>query len=63
MRKLLDADDPFFAKPWRRWATTALPLAWAAFEWWTGSPLWALLFGFLGVWAWYELIFKGPQGK
>ena len=44
MRRLLDADDPFFAAPWRRWATTLVPLVWGIFELWMQEPFWGILF-------------------
>ncbi len=54
--KLLDPDDPFFAQPWRRWATVVLPGAWAAFELGWGSPGWAVLFGAAAAYALWALI-------
>lgn len=58
--KLIDPDHPFFAQAWRRWLTVILPLAWAGFELFNGSPGWALMFGAAGVYAFYMLILKGP---
>ena len=63
MKKLLDADDPFFRLAWRRWATTILPLIWAGFEGWSGNLVWAILFAIAGAYAGYELLIKGPAGK
>ena len=60
-RKLLDANDPFFAAPWRRWATCILPTAWGLFELATQSPLWGVLFVGAGGYAFYELIVRGPS--
>lgn len=60
--KLLDPDHPFFARPWRRWATVLLPLAWAGVELYHNSPGWAVLFGAAGVYAAYMLFLKKPQG-
>lgn len=59
--KLLDADHPFFAPVWRRWATTVLPLAWALVEILTGNPGWAILFGAVGIYAGWVLLWKGPS--
>ncbi len=61
MKKLLDADDRFFAQVWRRWATCLLPLLWAGVEAYTGAWLWAGLFAIAGAYAWYVLIFIGPS--
>ena len=63
MRKLLDADDPFFAQPWRRWATFLAPTAWGLFEMWMRDPFWGILFIAAGGYAGYVLIVKGPTGK
>ena len=63
MRKLLDADDPFFAATWRRWAVAVVPLVWSAVEFWSGSPFWGVLFGASGVYAAYILLIKGPSGS
>jgi hypothetical protein len=59
--KFIDADHPFFAPVWRRWATVILPSLWAGVEYfWTGNLTWVAIFAGLGVWAGYELIVKGP---
>ncbi len=63
MRKLLNADDPFFRVVWRRWATALFPLAWGGYELWSGNPMWALLFGATGAYAAWVLIIKGPSGN
>jgi hypothetical protein len=62
MKKLLDADDPFFAVPWRRWATSIFPVAWGLVEFWFAEPFWGVLFIGAGVYAGYELLIKGPSG-
>jgi len=63
MRKLLDADDPFFRPVWRRWVTAVLPLLWGGYELWLGNPMWGLLFGAAGAYAAWVLIVKGPSGS
>ncbi len=63
MKKMLDANDPFFAPVWRRWVVTILPLAWACVELYTGEHIWALLFGGAGAYAGYHLLIKGPADK
>ena len=63
MRKFLDADHPFFAAPWRRWATCLAPIAWGVFEMWMQDPFWGILFIAAGGYAGYVLIIKGPSGK
>ena len=56
--QLLDPNDPFFAKPWRRWVTTLFPLGWAVVEVLRGNPGWGLLFAAAGAYAGYVLILK-----
>ncbi len=63
MKKFLDANHPFFAPVWRRWATGLLPLFWAAAELRMNSPGWAVLFAALGAYALYELVWKGPASS
>lgn len=58
MKKLLDANDPFFAPMWRRWATVLFPLFWGAVELYNDSPGWAVLFLALAAYAFWELILK-----
>jgi hypothetical protein len=63
MKKLLDANHPFFAPAWRRWVTALFPLCWGGVELYNGSPGWAILFAAAGVWAFWELVWKGPTGS
>jgi hypothetical protein len=63
VKKLLDANDPFFAPVWRRWATCALPLVWGAGELWMGNSGWGAMFLAAGAWAFFELILQGPKGS
>lgn len=63
MKKLIDADDPFFVPVWRRWVVSVGPIVWAGFELWNGSPMWALLFAAAGGYAGYELLVKPRLGK
>ena len=58
-RKILDPNDPFFRHAWVRWLTVLLPLTWAGFELWTGSPGWAMLFGAAGGYAAWVLLING----
>jgi hypothetical protein len=54
--KFLDPDDPFFAKPWVRWATVVAPIAWGLVElFWTESAIWGALFIGVGVYAFWAL--------
>jgi hypothetical protein len=59
--KFLDPDHPFFKPAWRRWLTALFPLAWAIVEIATGNALWAVLFGAVGIYAFWVLIVKGPS--
>lgn len=62
MKKLLDANDPFFAPVWRRWATALFPLVWGGVELYYNSPGWAVLYLGLGAYAFWELILKPKLG-
>jgi hypothetical protein len=59
-KPFLDPDHPMFRRAWVRWATTLVPLAWAAFELSMGNTLWALMFGAAGAYAGWKLILQGP---
>lgn len=59
--KFLDPDHPFFKRVWRRWLTAIFPLGWAIVEIATGNTVWAMLFGGVGVYAFWMLIVKGPS--
>ena len=59
--KFLDPNHPFFRPARRRWLTALFPLAWAIVEIATGNTLWALLFGAVGIYAFWVLIVKGPS--
>ena len=61
MKKILDANDPFFKPIWRRWATSVFPLLWGGVEVYTGSIGWTILFLIAGVYALYTLIIVGPS--
>lgn len=61
MKGFLDANHPMFRRPWVRWVTALVPLAWAGFELWMGNGLWAVLFGAAGAYAFWVLIVKGPD--
>ncbi len=61
MKGFLDANHPMFRRVWVRWATALVPLVWAGFELWLGNPLWAVLFGTAGGYAFWVLIVKGPD--
>ncbi|MGF1562377.1 MAG: hypothetical protein ACFB3T_09390 [Geminicoccaceae bacterium] len=54
--KLIDADHPFFVPLWRRVAIVVVTLAWTAFEFATGSTMWGMLFGAVGLYAAYVLL-------
>ena len=56
--KILDPNDPFFAKPWVRWVTCVLPMLWGLVEFYFNSPGWGILFVAAGAYAFYMLIIK-----
>jgi len=60
MKKFLDADHPFFAKPWVRWVSALFPTFWGMAEFAMGSPGWGMVFLGAGAWAFYVLIYVGP---
>ena len=61
---MLGLRHPFFAPLWRRIATAGFCLGWAVVELVSGSPLWALLFGGLGLAAAWVFFFDWtPPGK
>jgi hypothetical protein len=51
MDRFFDLNHPFFRPLWLRVLVVALCLGWAAFEIAAGSPMWAILFGALGLYA------------
>lgn len=57
MRKFIDTDHPAFKPVWIRVVTTAVCLAWGAFELATGSPFWAIIFLGLGAYCVYAFFF------
>lgn len=59
---MFDLQVPFFFPVWRRVVTTGVTLGWAAFEFLTGSPGWALLFGAAGAYCFYSFFIAwNPQ--
>ena len=56
--KILDPNDPFFAKAWVRWVTCVLPMLWGLVEFYFNSPGWGILFVTAGAYAFYMLIIK-----
>lgn len=63
MKPFLNPDDPFFAKPWRRWAATLGPLGWGLVEFWMSQPFWGVLFVAAGAYAGKVLILNRPSDK
>ena len=59
--KILDADHPFFAPVWRRWATVLFAGFWGVLELLWGNPGWAVLFGAASAYSFYVLIYQGPS--
>lgn len=56
--KLLDRNDPFFAQAWRRWLVAVAPGLWAVFEFYSGNPGWAAMFGTASAYAAWELLLR-----
>ena len=56
--KFLDRDHPFFAKPWVRVVTVAVPAAMAALEFSMSSPGFGILFAGAAGWALWELFLR-----
>jgi hypothetical protein len=54
--RLLDVNHPFFLPRWRRLAVFLFCLAWAAFEWVAGSPIWGAIATGLAAYSFYALI-------
>jgi hypothetical protein len=63
MAKFLDTNHPWFRPLWVRLLVTALPVAWALFEFVDGSPFWGVLFLALGVYAAWEFFFASRGGQ
>ncbi len=59
--KLLDRNDPFFAKPWVRAISVLFPLIWGIVEFFNDSPGWGILFVAAGAYAAYELYFRAAD--
>lgn len=59
--KFLDRNHPFFAKPWVRWASALFPAIWGGMEFALGSPGWGVIFCAAGAYAFYMLIYLGPD--
>lgn len=58
MRKFIDLDHAFFARPWRRYLTVVVCVLWGLFELSMGAHLWALLFfgiGAIAAWQFYQI--------
>ena len=55
---LVDPNAPFFRHLWVRVLCVVLPLLWAGFEFWNGSPLWAFLFAAAGLYLGLELFIR-----
>ena len=51
---MFDLQVPFFVPLWRRVLFVVVCLGWAIFEFVTGSPGWAILFGAAGLWCVYQ---------
>lgn len=54
MRKLFDVRSPWFRSVWRRGIVVMLVLAWTAFEFLRGSPMFGILFGAAGAYLYHQ---------
>ena len=61
MKKFLDPNHPFFARPLVRWLSALVPVVWAAVEFVNGSTGWGLISAALGAFAFWVLIVGGPD--
>ncbi|WP_342076960.1 hypothetical protein [Yoonia sp. SS1-5] len=62
MRKLFDLRHPFFAPQIRRVLTVAVTVGWALFELLNGNPGWAVMFGAVAAYCYYEFfVIYDPQ--
>jgi hypothetical protein len=59
--KILDRNDSFFAKPWRKWATILVPMCWGLYELAFVSAGWGFVFFSAGCYAAWELILRPPK--
>ncbi|MEP1963606.1 hypothetical protein [Tateyamaria sp.] len=65
MRKLIDLDHAFFARPSRRYITVAVCALWGLFELSMGATLWATLFfgiGAIAVWQFRQIDWSKYDG-
>lgn len=51
---MFDLNHPFFKPLWIRVVIVALCLGWALFEVAGGAPLWAIMFGAIGLYSAYR---------
>ena len=49
-----------FARPWVRWLTVLVPVAWTIVEVRSGTYGWAALFAGIAAYAFWILVVKGP---
>lgn len=57
LKNSLDVQVPFFIPLWRRVVVAGAILGWAVFELLMGEPLWALLFGAIGIYMAHQFFF------
>ncbi|MGA1600362.1 MAG: hypothetical protein ACO4AU_15040 [bacterium] len=59
--KLLDLEDKFYRPLWVRLLITFSCLGWAAIEFLSGAPFWALMFGGTGGYCAYQFFVVLPK--
>lgn len=52
---MLDYRDPFFSKPWRRYALLGATLAWMCLELVLGNVAWAGFFAAIAIFIYWKL--------
>ena len=58
---MFDLTHPFFRPLWRRICLSVFLVAWAAFEFATGSTFWGVLVGALAIWVMRSLFFAAED--
>lgn len=62
---MFSLQDAFYRPLWIRVVIVAICAAWAGFEFVNGAPGWAMLFGAVGAWAFWQffVVWTDPPPK